>query len=96
MSSTAGWVARGACRGQDAGLFFPRAGEMLARHQVVRAKAVCARCPVLAECLSYALGAPEECGIWGGATVEERRAIQSRRRAAIARAGRAAQDARAG
>jgi WhiB family redox-sensing transcriptional regulator len=43
--------------------------------QIAEAKAVCARCPVLAECRRDALTAHEPFGIWGGLTVEERDAL---------------------
>ena len=46
-----------------------------------RAKAICAGCPVLAECREYALTHPERLdGIWGGLSERDRRII--RRRAA--------------
>jgi WhiB family transcriptional regulator, redox-sensing transcriptional regulator len=67
----ASWMLRGACRGEDPELFFPisSAGPSLA--QVSSAKAVCARCPVRVNCLTYALIVRPE-GIWGGTTREER------------------------
>ncbi|OAK56226.1 WhiB family transcriptional regulator [Rhodococcoides kyotonense] len=37
------------------------------------AKALCRRCPVVAECLRFALLEHETFGIWGGMTPEERR-----------------------
>ena len=66
-----GWMLRGACRTEDPELFFPisAAGPGLA--QVSSAKAVCGRCPVRANCLSYALITRPD-GIWGGTTREER------------------------
>jgi WhiB family redox-sensing transcriptional regulator len=65
----AGWMLRGACRGEDPELFFPISSAALA--QVSSAKAVCARCPVRVNCLTYALIVRPE-GIWGGTTREER------------------------
>lgn len=47
--------------------------------QTIEAKAVCARCPVVAQCLAAAL-AMNEIGIWGGMTEEERRILRRRRR----------------
>jgi WhiB family redox-sensing transcriptional regulator len=65
------WMLSGACRSEDPELFFPisAAGPGLA--QVSSAKAVCGRCPVRANCLSYALITQPD-GIWGGTTREER------------------------
>ncbi|MEU2453838.1 WhiB family transcriptional regulator [Streptomyces sp. NPDC012765] len=57
------------------------------------AKTVCGGCPVLGACRSYALGGTgwwESDGIWGGMTVEERRAerrSQRKRRTRDARQG---------
>jgi WhiB family redox-sensing transcriptional regulator len=71
------WRADAVC-GQphvDAELFFPvaRVGPAY-EAQVAAAKAVCARCPVTAECLADALvGIPD--GIAGGLTEQERRAL---------------------
>ena len=36
---------------------------------VVRAKALCAQCPVRAACLADALQRAEPCGVWGGELV---------------------------
>ena len=36
------------------------------RHRGTAAIAVCARCPVLAECAAYALAAGEPYGVWAG------------------------------
>ena len=68
------WRSQAACRGLDPELFFPKRGE-----RVGAAKAVCARCPVCAECLE--LGLEEHLGVWGGTTEYERRRIRQRRQA---------------
>lgn len=68
-----GWATRGACRASDPELFFPLAPSA---EQEARAKAVCADCPVLAECRAYALREAEPEGIWGGLTVQERRGLR--------------------
>jgi WhiB family transcriptional regulator, redox-sensing transcriptional regulator len=71
QAARASWMLRGACRGEDPELFFPRSptGPSLAR--VNSAKAICRRCPVQPNCLSYALITQQD-GIWGGTTREER------------------------
>lgn len=74
------WRDRAACRGEDPELFFPVGTSGPALEQIEAAKAVCHRCPVAAECLSWALKNGEAAGIWGGKTTEERR-ILSRHRA---------------
>jgi WhiB family redox-sensing transcriptional regulator len=60
-------------------LFFPVGDDGPALVQIATAKAICARCPVIAECLSFALVAVPE-GIAGGLTVEERRGLRAQRR----------------
>ena len=47
---------------------------------VASAKAVCAGCPVSAECLAYALAHNERHGIWGGASVREREKMRRKLR----------------
>jgi hypothetical protein len=71
-----GWRSRAACRDVDPELFFPTAESGPARHAQVRAaKAVCARCPVRAQCLTEAL-ARIPYGIAGGLTEHERRTLR--------------------
>jgi WhiB family transcriptional regulator, redox-sensing transcriptional regulator len=73
-----GWMSRGACGQADPELFFPNARVRgPAARQVEAAKAVCGPCAVRKNCLSYALEAMPE-GIWGGTTVDERRAARRR------------------
>jgi WhiB family redox-sensing transcriptional regulator len=60
-----------ACLGSDAD-FFPERTTGTANHGR-QAKAICAQCPALVECLEGALDRREEFGIWGGAGEDERR-----------------------
>ena len=78
------WRARAACRGRDARLWFPRRGDVFSRDV---AKAVCAACPVRADCLAAALSAPfDVSGTWGGTTEHERDQLAARaRHASLAR-----------
>jgi len=77
-----GWQFDGACRGEDSSLFFApnyfeRRAEKAARE--ARAKAICARCPVLEPCLEYALQIREDHGVWGGQNEFERRQLVRQR-----------------
>jgi hypothetical protein len=73
-----GWRDRAACRGEDPELFFPSTESGTTyREQVAAAKAVCARRPVVAECLVEAV-ARIPFGIAGGLTAEERRGLRRR------------------
>ena len=76
------WQDRAACTGMDAQLFFAPDGERGQEREIreAKAKAVCALCPVRAQCLDYALGNSIKQGIWGGLNQEER-ARERRRRA---------------
>ena len=82
-----GWQFEAACRGEDSALFFApnyfeKREEKLGRE--ARAKVYCARCPVRAECLEYALRIREPHGIWGGLNEVERRTIlRERERRAV-------------
>ena len=71
------WQLDGACRQQDAELFFHPEGERGPSRagRESAAKAVCATCPVLQRCREHALAAREPYGIWGGMSVPEREAL---------------------
>ncbi|MFI1004321.1 WhiB family transcriptional regulator [Streptomyces galbus] len=83
------WLTEAACVGEDPELFFPVGSTGPALEDVAAAKRVCARCPVIADCLAYALGSGQTSGVWGGTDEEERadllRAAGGRRSRAAAR-----------
>jgi WhiB family redox-sensing transcriptional regulator len=72
------WWGLAACRDAEPELFFPISDTAASRNTIMRAKQVCAACPVQSQCLSYALRHRQEQGIWGGLTEDERR-LASRR-----------------
>jgi WhiB family redox-sensing transcriptional regulator len=73
------WQSRGLCGEEDPELFFPIGNSGPALLQIEEAKAVCHRCPVMDECLQWALnGALAEFGVWGGQDEDERRAMKRR------------------
>ena len=67
----ADWRSRGACLSADPDLFFPISPGGASQRQVRRAKAVCATCPVQAECLAFAVETRQAHGVWGGLGEEE-------------------------
>ena len=76
------WRLLAACRQVDSGIFFAPDGERANERDVreARAKAVCARCPVVAPCAAYAIEHGERYGVWGGLSERERAALRLRRR----------------
>ncbi|MER6917085.1 WhiB family transcriptional regulator [Streptomyces sp. NPDC000594] len=74
------WRHNAVCREEDPELFFPIGTTGPALLQIDEAKAVCRRCPVMEQCLQWALEADQEHGVWGGLSESERRRM--RRRAA--------------
>ncbi|MGH9060608.1 MAG: WhiB family transcriptional regulator, partial [Acidimicrobiales bacterium] len=54
---------------------------------MARAKAICARCPVRAECLAFALATDQRYGIWGGTSETDRVVIARGRRRLVALGG---------
>jgi len=74
------WMQRGNCRDTPPSVFFPSDGA-----GVERARAICASCPVVAECLEYALTLHVDHGVWGGCSERERRRIAKRRRLGVGR-----------
>ena len=67
LVASPGWWFAGLCAQTDPELFFPEKGG-----SAREAKAVCARCPVRAQCLEYALAHDERYGVWGGLSERER------------------------
>ncbi len=45
---------------------------------IAKAKAICATCPVAADCLTWAIESNQGEGIWGGHTSKERRTLRRR------------------
>ncbi|MEV5983203.1 WhiB family transcriptional regulator [Streptomyces sp. NPDC052114] len=80
------WLRDAACRNADPELFFPIGSTGPAVRDVREAKRICARCPVIEECLDYALTTGQTSGVWGGTCEEERKAPRRARlrRAAVA------------
>jgi WhiB family redox-sensing transcriptional regulator len=76
------WRADALCAQTDPEAFFPDKGG-----STREAKAVCAACPVMAECLEWALAHDERFGIWGGTSERERRALRRGRRQSVEPAG---------
>ena len=72
MADTA-WMTWAICHEVDPEAFFPEKG-----CSPRAAKALCQGCPVIGECLEYALEHDLQ-GVWGGATEEERRRMKRRR-----------------
>jgi WhiB family redox-sensing transcriptional regulator len=69
------WMVVGICRQYPPDTFFPKDGV-----GVERAIRICKECPVLQQCLEYALDNRMDHGVWGGQSERERRrAIRSRR-----------------
>jgi WhiB family redox-sensing transcriptional regulator len=73
------WRQKAACIDEDPELFFPVGTTGPALEQLERAKAVCQRCPVINECLEWALQTNQDAGVWGGLSEEERRALRRSR-----------------
>ena len=65
------WMAAAACRESDPALFYPETG-----HSSRDGRAVCARCPVRAACLAYAIEHREYHGVWGGLSERQRRHLR--------------------
>jgi WhiB family redox-sensing transcriptional regulator len=68
----ADWMTEAACRGEDSQMFFIERGD-----DQRPAKEICLRCPVVAECLDYAMRQETLLpGIWGGTSERERRKLR--------------------
>jgi hypothetical protein len=78
------WQARSACRDADPETFFPASEDYTSpanARALVAAGAICGRCPVRQECLTYAVESGQSFGIWAGHSPTELRAIRRARAA---------------
>jgi WhiB family transcriptional regulator, redox-sensing transcriptional regulator len=73
------WRDKAACLDEDPELFFPIGSTGRAFEQVMQAKAVCRRCPVMTQCLEWALKIKQDVGVWGGMDEDERRVLRRSR-----------------
>lgn len=64
------WMADALCAQTDPEAFFPEKGQ-----PAEPGRQICARCPVRAECLDYALTNDERYGVWGGLSERQRRPL---------------------
>ena len=55
--------------------FFPDVGAR-GYHDTVAAKELCSSCPIIEQCLRFAVNTDEPHGIWGGMTPNERRSFK--------------------
>ena len=67
------WHREAACRGMGPDTFFPTTGRSAAP-----AKALCATCPVYAECNATAEADPGVQGVWAGLGQDERRRLRTK------------------
>lgn len=79
------WRHQAACVNEDPETFFPIGATGPALLQIADAKAVCYRCPVIEQCLQWALE-HESHGVWGGMSEDDRERFKRRARAARSRA----------
>ena len=76
------WRAWAACRGMDPDLFFIEKIEGM-HERIAAARAVCDICPVIDDCLEYALAQEAKLiGFWGGLSERERKKLRLGRRRA--------------
>lgn len=68
------WTDAALCAQVDTDLWFPEKQKGAAATK--EAKAVCRRCPVVDECLNYALRRGESHGVWGGHSSKERQRMK--------------------
>lgn len=66
------WLRYAACVDEDPELFFPVGSTGPAITEIAAAKRVCHRCPVMVECLTWALKSEQTAGVWGGTDERER------------------------
>jgi WhiB family redox-sensing transcriptional regulator len=73
------WRHRAACRTEEPELFFPIGTTEPAQVQLAEAKSVCRGCPVVSQCLAWAMETGQASGVWGGMSEDERRLLRQDR-----------------
>jgi WhiB family redox-sensing transcriptional regulator len=69
----------------DPELWWPNGATGIEAEKAEEARSICNRCPVKAECLTYAIERKQYWGVWGGTTEEERREDRRAARRILAR-----------
>lgn len=81
------WMDRAACKGMDNNLWWPVDGQGRDASSDPAAtepgRRVCAACPVVDDCLTYAVSTRQKSGIWGGLTADERHATTAGARTCV-------------
>lgn len=75
METPTPWMNDGKCKELPPSTFFPSDGV-----GVEVAKRICATCPVVTQCLNYALDNRIDHGVWGGTSERQRRRMLKGRR----------------
>jgi WhiB family redox-sensing transcriptional regulator len=78
LAAPAAWWAKARCNDGAATLTSLFFSEDLI--DIARAKAICSKCPVRAECLAEALERQEPCGVWGGQLLHNGRILAQKRK----------------
>lgn len=72
------WRDLAACKDTDPESYFPVGTSGAALDLIDRARSTCQICPVVEECLMYALETNQEAGVWGGYAEDDRRRLRKR------------------
>jgi WhiB family redox-sensing transcriptional regulator len=78
------WQDQAACAGMGTTLFFSGKGD---NRWVAEAKAMCARCDVVEECLQWAIDTGSRHGVFGGLTPRERQGMKLGKGVRLVRCG---------
>lgn len=78
----ADWTELAACQYTDPEAFFPLKGD-----SATPARIICHRCPVITQCLRWALATAEPYGVLGGQSEQQRRALAAVIRAWVVEVG---------
>lgn len=76
------WREQGACFNTDSSAFIPSSialedTRVLVSYQT--ALRVCSKCPVITDCLEYAMTTRQSFGVWGGMTPRQRQTLRKAR-----------------
>ncbi|MEU9578764.1 WhiB family transcriptional regulator [Streptomyces chilikensis] len=79
VTKTQNWRAYATCAEVGPDMFFPDSKGAAVTYTENDAKKVCRHCPVIKQCLEYAVTSGQEAGVWGGLNPRELKKLRKQR-----------------
>lgn len=74
-TSNSNWMDEAVCIGKGDVFFSETSTTLNNKKSLIQAKAMCSSCPVVVDCLVFAINNEEDYGVWGSFSARERSAL---------------------